>query len=388
LDITDVKAAEERVKKSEKLLNAAQQIAKLGSWEVDMETGEVMWSEEMYRIFDFKEGDEKKNYEFMRKYIHRDDVQYMNSIIKILERKPQDMEIHYRIVTPDGRLKYLNSEIRIQHDENLKPIRIYGSTQDITEIKLVEDELRNANARLLQAQKELIHNEKLAALGRFSSGIAHEIRNPLANISALTQLLSKTKLDEKSEKHLKYILVNTDIANKIIVNLLNFASPEELILKQESVSEILNSMIESVEPRCIENKVKIGKCIPDNLPLLRIDRVKLENAFMNFISNAIDAMPEGGEINVEVKENKTENQLVIRISDTGSGIAKENLDKIFEPFFTTKEQGTGLGLGLAYQTVRLHFGIINISSEPGLGTIVEIKLPINELSINGKNINN
>jgi PAS domain S-box-containing protein len=382
LDVTEVTEAEEVIKKSEKQLKDAQQIAKLGSWEVNMKANIITWSEEMYRIFDIDMHEEPKPYEYIRNFIHADDVEHVDKSVQQLESNPGEVQLDFRIITRDGRLKYLATDIRVEHDENSNPVRLYGSVQDITEIKLVEEELRKANAKLIEAQKELVHNEKLAALGRFSSGIAHEIRNPLANISALAQLLSKSKIeDEKMKKHLKYILINSDIANNIIKDLLHFASPEDLVFKTENMNTILENIINSVEPRCNENKILVSKRINIDVPEILIDKTRLENALLNFISNSIDAMPEGGNLTINARTDNINNEVIIDVIDNGEGIPQENLDKIFEPFFTTKETGTGLGLGLAYQTIKLHQGALNISSEPGKGTHVEIRIPIR------KNIN-
>lgn len=379
MDVTEMKEAEEKVKQSEKQLKEAQSIAKLGSWQADFKTGKILWSDEMYRIHELDPENANLEYDNIRRYIYHKDLPEMDALIKRLESTPGDAEMDYRIVTPSGRLKYLSLDLRIEFDNRKRPLRLYGSVQDITEIKLVEEELRKTNAKLIEAQKELIHNEKLAALGRFSSGIAHEIRNPLANISALAQLLAKSKIeDEKMKKHLKYILVNSDIANKIIKDLLNFASPEDLVYDDFSAGELLENTLNSMEARCAEKNIILNMQIPAELPNLHADKVKLENALLNFISNAIDAIDAGGSISVKAREERVNHQIIIDIIDSGKGIPPENLDKIFEPFFTTKETGTGLGLGLAYQYIKSHNGILNISSEPEKGTHVEIKLPVND----------
>ena len=133
----------------------------------------------------------------------------------------------------------------------------------------------------------------------------------------------------------------------------------------------------SIEARCEESTILLKKSIDPGLPGIKADRMKLENALMNFLSNAIEAMPDGGNLFVNAEMSKMKEELIIDIVDSGQGIPPENLDKIFEPFFTTKESGTGLGLGLAYQTIKSHHGILNIDSEPGKGTHVQIRLPIN-----------
>jgi PAS domain S-box-containing protein len=376
-DITERKQIEESIRKSEKSLKNAQEIAKLGSWEMDLETGKITWSDEMYNLFDVDKSLGPQEYSYLKQFIYEEDREVADRLVSMLESNPENVELDYRIVTPEGRLKYLNVDIRVGKDKKGKPVKLYGSMQDITDIKLVEEELRKANQKLLEAQKELIHNEKLAALGRFSSGIAHEIRNPLANISALAQLVSKSNIeDEKTRKHLKYILLNSDIANRIIKDLLNFASPGDLVFKPENLAEIIDNILNSIEPRCLESKIFLTKQLPQEMTELMLDKVKFENAILNFLSNAIDAMPDGGNLAVKVRTEFVTNEVVIDIIDSGEGISPENLDKIFEPFFTTKETGTGLGLGLAYQTIKSHFGILNIYSEPEKGTHIEIKLPI------------
>ncbi len=376
IDVTELKEAEEKIRKSEKSLIEAQQIAKLGSWEFDLMTGRQVWSDEMYRIYGFSPGEIEPDYNAVLDMVHPADLEQITTITSQLLKKPGNLDLEYRIITKSGRLKFLNVGILVEYGTDSKPVRMYGSVQDITEIKLVEEELRETNEKLIEAQKELVHNEKLAALGRFSSGIAHEIRNPLANISALAQLLNKTKLDEKSRKHLSYILVNTDIANKIIKDLLNFASPEDLVFKEENISVIIDNLAESARPRCKESGVEIETDLPKELRLIKIDKVKFENAMLNFISNAIDAMPSGGKLTITAEEDSRVNGISIKVIDSGIGISPENIDKILEPFYTTKEEGTGLGLGLAYQTIKSHKGTLNIQSTLGKGTTVEIKLPI------------
>lgn len=265
---------------------------------------------------------------------------------------------------------------------------IAGICQDITEIKNAEEELRKTNAILVETQKELIYNEKLAALGRFSSGVAHEIRNPLANISSLAQLITKTDMDEKNKRRLNYIITNVEIANKIIKNLLSFATPEDLDFRDVNLREMLYNVLESVEARCKNSSIKIVKDIPEDMSILYLDKLKLENAFMNFISNSIESMNDGGTLAVRVFEDKINNEVKIEITDTGIGISEENIDKILEPFFTTKDDGVGLGMGLSYQTIMLHKGKFKIESKVGHGTKINIKLPIgNKIIHNGKNIN-
>lgn len=372
----------DKIRQNEKILNDAQHIAKLGSWEWDIEKNNVLWSDEMYEIYELNSDNFDPTFERFLDCVHPADVQMVKStIVNALEKKTP-FNFFHRIITPSKKIKTLKSQGEIYVDESGKVVRMFGTGHDVTEIREAEEELKKTNVKLIETQKELIYNEKLAALGRFSSGIAHEIRNPLANINSLAQLITKADIDEKNKRRLNYIITNVDIANKIIKNLLSYASPEELDFTPVNINVILNNILESVEARCKTNVIKIVREIPVDLPVLYLDKLKLENAFMNFISNSIEAMFDGGTLTVKVYEDNINNQVIIEFIDTGIGIPQENLDKILEPFFTTKDEGVGLGMGLAYQTIRLHHGVFNVKSTYGKGTHIEIKLPIGKLKQN------
>lgn len=381
-----------KIRESEKLLIDAQHIARLGSWEWDVQNNTVSWSDELYEIYERKPEDIDLDYEAFLSVNHPDDLEYTKSIIGKAYVDKEPFDYFHRIVTPENKVKTVKSTGEVFTDSDGNITRMFGTCLDVTEIKETErrlieseEELKKANIKLIETQKELIHNEKLAALGRFSSGIAHEIRNPLANIRGLAQMVSRANVDEKLEKHLNYILINVDLANNIIKDLLDFASPEDLLFREEKIDEIIDNIVESVKPAFMEKNVNILVDIPENLPTINIDKLKLENAFLNFAFNAKDAMPDGGNITITIRHDRETDEMLIYFTDTGIGIAQENLDKILEPFFTTKNTGTGLGLSLAYQTIKSHNGGFNIRSAVGKGTQIEIKLPIKNHY--GKNIN-
>ncbi|MBK6875559.1 MAG: PAS domain S-box protein [Ignavibacteria bacterium] len=367
-----------KIKQNEKILNDAQHIAKLGSWEWDVVNDIIIWSDEMYNIYELKKEEFDPTFEAFLARIHNDDAKMTEHIIRNAFENKLPFNFYHRIVTPSGKIKSLKAQGQVYLDENGKVIRMFGTGHDVTEIREAEEELKSTNEKLIQAQKELIYTEKFAALGRFSSGIAHEIRNPLANINSLAQLIEKTDMNEKNKRRLNYIITNVEIANKIIKNLLSYASPEDLDFRNVNLVDMFNGILESVEARCNSNKIKVIRNFPEDLPVLYFDKLKLESAFMNFISNSIDAMIDGGILTVNISEDRAYNEIIIDIIDTGIGIPPENMDKILEPFFTTKDNGVGLGMGLAHQTIRLHKGTFSIQSNYGEGTQIEIKLPVNK----------
>ncbi|RPI17819.1 MAG: hybrid sensor histidine kinase/response regulator [Ignavibacteriae bacterium] len=254
--------------------------------------------------------------------------------------------------------------------------------RDVTARKHSEEELKNAYSELKKTQQALIQNEKLAALGRFSAGIAHEIRNPLANISASAQFcMTKFNFDEHMKKHFDVILRNADTANRIIKELLDFASPREILLNEGRIENVIDRICELVKPRCMKHNINLHKEISEDIPAIRINEKKLEEAFMNFVSNAIEAMTEGGTLTI--KTSRQDKNVLIDFIDTGYGIKQEDQDKIFEPFFTTKDEGTGLGLSLAYHIISAHSGEVSIDSKLQKGTKISVKLPIkNNIRLN------
>jgi two-component system, cell cycle sensor histidine kinase and response regulator CckA len=247
--------------------------------------------------------------------------------------------------------------------------------RDISGRKKAEEDLKNAYLELKKTQQALIQNEKLTALGRFSAGIAHEIRNPLANISASAQFcVSKYNIDENMKEHFNVILRNTDTANRIIKELLDFTSPRETILSEGNIENVIDRVCELVKPRCLKQNINLLKEFSGKLPLVKINEKKLEEAFMNFVSNAVEAMQEGGILTI--KAINEDNNIFIYFIDTGCGIETDDIDKIFEPFFTTKVDGTGLGLSLAYHIISAHSGEVAIKSKHGQGTKISVKLPV------------
>ncbi len=226
--------------------------------------------------------------------------------------------------------------------------------------------------------KQLARSEKLAALGRLAAGIAHEINNPLTNASLGIQLLRKgagSPGGRPPEEQLGAVERNIDRAAAIAQELLQFSRGQEAEFLPVNVNEALAHALALTKHRMQAVVVEQNLSpVPDVLG----DRLKLEQVFINILTNAAEAMPEGGRI---VISTAGENGMVLaRVADTGTGIAQENVDKVLDPFFTTKEagSGTGLGLYLCYSIIRQHHGLIEISSVVGQGTTVTVKIPARE----------
>ena len=247
-------------------------------------------------------------------------------------------------------------------DANDGSNKIVASLHDITEHKLLE--------------KRLMRAERLAGVGQLAAGIAHEIRNPLGNISSSIQYcLKKYELPTQIVQYLEIILRNSQNANKIIKELLDFATPREIELKTENISDIIKRSIDLVEARVKQNKVKIDLSIDMDLPKINLDAKWIEQTFLNLILNANDAMKGGGVLKIKAALNNE--NINVTFEDNGQGIPSDEIEKIFDPFYTTKDEGTGLGLSFIFQVITAHNGDVDVESRIGEGAKFTIKLPIN-----------
>ncbi len=255
-------------------------------------------------------------------------------------------------------------------------------------IKLEEEveerthDLKKTNVKLTKEiqerkdlQKQLLRSERLAGVGELAAGIAHEIRNPLGNISSSAQIcLSKFKHPKEVQQFLEIIQEESDKANSIIKGLLDFANPRDVKFKKGSLLKVLKNVVKRIDARCQEKNIVVTLNSNENIQNFLFDAKWLEQAFLNLAVNAINAMPEGGELKFNI--DLIMNSIRVKCTDTGHGISKKNLSKIFDPFFTTREDGVGLGLSLTYQIFEDHKGSIQIESKEKIGTEVIVEIPI------------
>jgi PAS domain S-box-containing protein len=227
-------------------------------------------------------------------------------------------------------------------------------------------------------ERQLLQSEKLASIGRLAAGVAHEISNPLTNISLYTEMLLKKADNPKIREKLTVIEDQVSIAASIIRNLLDFSSRIKPELEITDVNNVLRKTLQMVSFHL--KNIKVTEDFNPDLPKIYADPGQLQQAFTNIIINGIQAMPDGGELRISTRFEKP--CIIVSISDTGHGIAKEHIDKIFDPFFTTKGVGKGVGLGLSvsHRIIEGHEGTIEVESELGKGSTFRIKLPVGDIS--------
>lgn len=222
--------------------------------------------------------------------------------------------------------------------------------------------------------EELIRrSDRLSALGLFTTGIAHEVRNPLASIKGFAQLLLSRKLVSKSgQKYVETIVRETERLDGLLAELLSFARPSPPQLGLRSLGPIIERTLVLIEERAREQGVEIKKELNDT-PLVLIDEQKMQQVFWNIFINALQAMPKGGVLIIRLETQGEE--VVAAITDSGPGIPAAHWDKIFDPFFTTKDWGSGLGLAISHRIVETLGGRIEFTSDQSKGTTFWVFLP-------------
>lgn len=251
-----------------------------------------------------------------------------------------------------------------------------GQFTSAVENAILFESQKNMNLELRRTQKQLIQSEKLAALGRLSASIAHEINNPLGIIKNYLLILSESmKNNTPSQSNLKSVKEEVDRIARTVRSLLDFCRPKNENMSTLDIVEIINQTVFLVEKQFIKEKCVIKKDLPQSLSQVKGFNDEIKQVFLNLLMNAKDSMPQEGEILVLARQN--EDTVEIEFSDTGCGIPEENISRLFEPFFTTKEEGkgTGLGLWICYEIIQRHGGTI-VAKRKDKGTSFLITLPV------------
>jgi signal transduction histidine kinase len=247
------------------------------------------------------------------------------------------------------------------------------------EIQVAVQALSDMARELEKREQELLQSGKLASLGVLISGVAHELGNPLNNISLIAQTyLSLFDLlgDEDKKNYMGDVYNQSERIKKIVENLLDFSRQKKQELQDHQMEDIVQRSIGLVANQLKISKVKHHVTSAAHLPPVSVDAPQIQQVLINLYINAIQAMPHGGDLFIEVGQDREQDQVSVTVRDTGTGIDQEILPYIFDPFFTTKStKGTGLGLSVSYGIIRQHHGEIAVESQEGQGTTFIIKIP-------------
>ena len=414
LDITKRKQAEEELHKAQIDMDRAQEVGQIGSWRLDIRRNALTWSDENHRIFGVTKGT-PLTYELFLAIIHPDDRQYVNTQWNEgLAGEPYDIE--HRIVV-NGQVKWVREKAYLEFDDTGGLLGGFGITQDITERKQLEEELRRSRddldlrvrertAELQQAYQKLVEEteenqrleaqlrqaQKMEAIGTLAGGIAHDFNNILAAIIGFGEMVEEDlPPDSPSIPRIRRVLSAASRGTELVRQILAFSRKTELTRKPLSLAPLIKETIQLLRaslPTTIEIKLSM-KAARDTI---LASPAELQQILMNLVTNAsfamkkrvgiiginitnVDFEPDSPVFDADIEPGE---YVQIVVTDTGSGMPPDVMKRIFEPFFTTKGvgEGTGMGLPVVYGIVKSLHGTITVESEPGMGSTFRVFLPI------------
>jgi signal transduction histidine kinase len=270
-------------------------------------------------------------------------------------------------------------------EQGLEARAIVRSTDDIGRLgeafNSLLSKLERARRRVERYHYEqMTRADRLASIGEMAAGIAHEIKNPLAGIAGVIQVLKKDlPAGDQKKAVLDEVLSQVERMDKAVRNLLAFARPPEPRMSQVDINQLIDKLLDFLAPQFTKHSIAAERHFETEIPRLTLDPDLFQQALINIALNAIQAMPEGGKFIVETRAIKpgdgSPGSIQITFNDTGRGITLENRSRIFNPFFTTRQQGTGLGLSITQRIIEQHNGKISVTSVPGQGASFLIDFP-------------
>ncbi len=315
--------------------------------------------------------------------IHPDDLPRALEIFQSTLSGQPTPAFELRIAKKSG--EYFDSELSIVPVDPGGEIAAIGIARDVTVRKQTEEKIRLLNEvleqkvkertqQLIEAQEELVRKEKLAVLGQVAGSVGHELRNPLGVMSNAVFFLQSVlpDADENVKEYLNIIKSEIAGSERIVSDLLDSVRTKPPHIEIMDVRELLAQTLRTLS---IPSAVSVKLNIPETLSHLRADQQQIRQVFRNLISNAVEAMPEGGTLEIQANEDAQTRAVTVSVRDSGSGMTPEQLGKLFQPLFTTKARGIGLGLVVVKNLMQANGGRLEVQSEPGKGTTFSITLP-------------
>ena len=362
LDVTERKLAENKLRISEERFRLSQKAAEIGSWDWDVVTGNLVWSDQIEPMFGFKKGKFGKTYEAFLNCVHPDDRQYVINSVNACVEKNKEYDIEHRIIWPDKSVHWVRETGDVIRDNNGKALRMLGIVHDVTDRKKKEENIKKLNKNLLSNTAELMAiNKELEA---FSYSVSHDLRAPLRSINGFSQALIEDhtdKLDAEGKDYLNRIRIATQHMGNIIDDLLKLSRITRHPLEHEKVSLSLlsQSIISDLQKKESDRKVKVS--IENDLTVMG-DKQLLHMVLGNLIGNAWKFTSKKTNAKIEIGKIRKDGKDIFFVRDNGAGFDMKYADKLFVPFqrlHSDEEfEGTGIGLGIVNRIIHRHGGKI------------------------------
>jgi signal transduction histidine kinase len=367
--------AEDELRRSEAFLAEGQRISRTGSWAWNVTTGEAAWSAEHFRIFGLDPNATTPSYAVFVDRIHPEDRVAFEEMLQKAVRDGSDFQCDFRIVTPDGAIKYVHSLGRVAAN-GAKHTEFIGTVMDVTERRLGEEALRSAVADLERASR-------LSTMGQLTASIAHEINQPLAAIitnadACLLWLDAQRPNLEEARQAAARIVRNGHRAGDIIKSIRTLTRKSAPELVSLDINDVIREVIVLMGAEFRRHSVRVETLLSSNLDSVVGDRVQLQQVVLNLIVNGIEAMADSthGRRRLQVRSANAESgHVLVAVEDSGPGLALAQTDRLFEAFFTTKPEGMGMGLSICRSIIDAHGGRLWASPNLPNGAVFQFTLP-------------
>jgi PAS domain S-box-containing protein len=381
-DITERKAVEESLRRSEAYLAEGQRLTKMGSWSANITTRQHLhWSEEHSRLYGFDPKAKVPTFEEISQRIHPEDRKSVRAKFEEANRDGRDIEADYRVVLPDGTIKYMHSVGHPVLKSSGEVGEFFGITRDVTQRRLYDQEIE----RFRQTQADLAHISRVTTMGELTASLAHEVNQPIAAAmtdanTCLTWLTRDHPDVKKAREAASRVVRATTVAAEIISrirSLFKKSVPESTAV---DVNEVIQEMTILLRSEMMQHLISARTELPRRAVWVMGDRVQLQQVFMNLMLNSIDAMKTAsGRRELAIKAEPADNQhILVSVSDTGIGLPPNHLDQLFDAFFTTKREGTGMGLRISRSIIEAHGGRLWAAANSPRGAVFNFTLPTAE----------
>jgi PAS domain S-box-containing protein len=372
-DITERKRAEHELRRSEAFLAEAQHISRIGSFSWRIATDEIIWSEQLYRIFQI-DRDAQVTFERIGTRIHPEDLSAFQEHIERSRRDRSDVQLEFRLRMPDGTVKYVHVAAHIRSDHGR--VEYFGAVQDVTERRASEEALS-------KARSELSHVARVTSLGVLTASVAHEVNQPLSGIvtnasTCLRMLAADPPNVEGARETARRTIRDGNRASEVISRLRSLYGKKDPTIESVDLNEATREVVALSLSELQRNRILVQQELADGLPLVAGDRVQLQQVILNLLRNASDAMstiddrPRDLLIRTESDDN---DQVRLSVKDVGIGFEPQATDKLFEAFYTTKNEGMGIGLSVSRSIIERHHGRLWAMPNNGPGVTFSFSIP-------------
>lgn len=374
------------LRETQRRLRETQSIANLGSWDWDIITDELWWSQQIYNIFGIDLLSGRLTYEDFLNCVHPEDRAHVEDAVEHALDSGAQYDIVHRIQRPDGEVRYVRELGETFRDARGNPLRMSGTVQDVTEQKISEDRIRQHEENLRDLGKKLSMLERTSSMGTMLAAIAHELNQPIAALSLYTnRLLRQAKAWNGAPPDIVDTLTEVThmvrVANKVVQRARRAIRPSQAPATPLVCSEAMRMVLSLMEGDLSSHGIRVVVTDPGLRHKVMADPFEFELVVLNMLRNAIDALIASDvdvpriDIHIESVGNR---MISVSIADNGVAVSQDVLDQMFEPFFTTKRGGWGMGLAICRQFAEDLGGTLSASANAPQGMIMNLTLPIHE----------